>query len=376
MSQVTYKNRSEKTEKKKVEFYNGTGSSVTLHQGYAFCYDQDYGTASDASLYRIWRVERPATANLLYFAGVLTEGYDGEIVANGETKVVEIYVPNRRGQGVLVWTEESCTINATYLAPQNGVFALGAASDSYTVALAAQTVDRSVTNGTVLARLFGVDLNQVGIESELTAAESELDLVSEAVVAVDSQLLLAESEIADLDSQLLLIESEAADNASQILLLESETATNSANIAAAESELDLVSEALVAESSQIQANSEAITAGVGTAVSTAVVALDSQLLLVESEAAQAQSEVDVVDSQLLLVESEVAAVDSQLLLLESEAAGLASEILLLESETAEVVDSDAITSGIVTTSSVTIHKAQISIRGVTYTFVTDIVAKA
>ncbi len=252
MSQVTYKNRSEKTEKKKVEFYNGTGSSVTLHQGYAFCYDQDYGTASDASLYRIWRVERPATANLLYFAGVLTEGYDGEIVANGETKVVEIYVPNRRGQGVLVWTEESCTINATYLAPQNGVFALGAASDSYTVALAAQTVDRSVTNGTVLARLFGVDLNQVGIESELTAAESELDLVSEAVVAVGSQLLL----------------------------------------------------------------------------------------------------------------------------LESEAAGLASEILLLESETAEVVDSDAITSGIVTTSSVTIHKAQISIRGVTYTFVTDIVAKA
>jgi len=264
MSQVTYNKESEKIEKKKVEFYNGTGAEVTLRTGYAFCYDHDYGTASDAEVGRAWRVEQPATANLAYFAGVLAPGYDGETVADGSTKVVEIHVPNTRGQVIKVWTDQNCTINSTVLAPSDGSFALGAASDGYDVAKVTQTVNRSGTNGTVLARLFGQVWRQTSIESELTAAESELDLVSEAVVSNDSEILLLESECASNDSEILLlesemsqaesrllvVESEAASNDSEILLLESEesqaesaTVANSGAISAAESELDLVSEA-------------------------------------------------------------------------------------------------------------------------------------
>ena len=51
----------------------------------------------------------------------------------------------------------------------------------------------------------------------LAAAESELDLVSEAVVAVDSQLLIVESEVATNASQIALLDSSAvADNANKI----------------------------------------------------------------------------------------------------------------------------------------------------------------
>lgn len=148
MSQITY--QSEKVAKKKVLFSNGTGASVTLRGGYALCYDQSLNTIAQS-----YTVVRPATANLAFFAGILTEEYDGVIVANGATRNVEIYIPTKYGQVVPVWITEDHSANIALLEPTDASFALTEGTTNK-VAKSVQLVNRGTTNGTALSRLFGL----------------------------------------------------------------------------------------------------------------------------------------------------------------------------------------------------------------------------
>lgn len=148
MSQTVYD--SEKVAKKKVKFYNGTGASVTLRGGYAVCYDYDASTIAQA-----YTVERPSTNALKYFAGVITEEYDGKIVANGDTLQVEIYIPTKYGQIVNVWITEDHSANTALLEPTNGSFALTEGTTNK-VARTVGLDNRGTTNGVTLARLYGL----------------------------------------------------------------------------------------------------------------------------------------------------------------------------------------------------------------------------
>lgn len=148
MSQVTYK--SEKTAKKKVIFTNNTGASVTLRGGYALCYDH-----SETDITQAYDVVRPATANLKYFAGVICEEYDDRVVANGATLQLEIYIPTKYGQIVPVWSNEDHSANTAVLEITDGSFVLieGATNP---VCRTVETENRGTTNGTLLARLYGL----------------------------------------------------------------------------------------------------------------------------------------------------------------------------------------------------------------------------
>ncbi len=153
MSQVTYE--SETISKKRV-YYTG---SDTLAEGYLLCYDRDYGTASDADIARAYRVEKPATANLKYFAGVV----DAECAGRTGPGWISIIEP-RPNPGCLVnvHTDQNCTLGTTKLAAKNASYAAGAAAaTTVMIATAIQTVDRSSTNGVVLAQLEGASSVEV-----------------------------------------------------------------------------------------------------------------------------------------------------------------------------------------------------------------------
>jgi len=148
MSITTYK--TEKNSKKKVIFSNDTGASVTLRGGYAVCYEHDVYTVAHA-----YTVIRPATSNLRYFAGSICEQEDGKIVADGKTVQIEIYVPNQWGQVVPVWIaadHSGSSVNLEITAA-SFVFVEGSTTK---VARTVQRVNRNTTNGTCLARLYGV----------------------------------------------------------------------------------------------------------------------------------------------------------------------------------------------------------------------------
>ena len=149
MSQISYK--SEKLAKKKVNFYNDTGAAVTLRGGYALCYAYD---ATDIS--QSYMVERPATNNLLWFAGIVCEGHDGVVVAAGATRAIEIYIPTKYGQIISVWITEDHSANIAILEISDGSFALTEGATAARVAKSVQLVKRDVTNGTCLARLYGI----------------------------------------------------------------------------------------------------------------------------------------------------------------------------------------------------------------------------
>lgn len=148
MSQTTY--NSEKVAKKKVLFNNNTGAEVTLRGGYGVCYDYDATTIAQA-----YTVERPATNALKYFAGSICEEYDGKIVANGATLQIEIYVPTKYGQIVPVWISEDHSANTALLEVTDGSFAFTEGTTNK-VARTVQLVNRGTTNGTCLARLYGL----------------------------------------------------------------------------------------------------------------------------------------------------------------------------------------------------------------------------
>lgn len=121
-----------------------TGSD-TLAVGYALCYDQDASpTNADLKLRLGVAVEKPATANLNAFAGIVSESSDG---VTGPAWV-EIIVPTPN-----VIVNAYCHVNATAwttaVAPADGDYGLVAFADATLnlamVGLAATTLDSSST---------------------------------------------------------------------------------------------------------------------------------------------------------------------------------------------------------------------------------------
>lgn len=155
MSQILYD--CEKTAKKRV-YYTGTD---TMREGYNLCYDVDFagavateGKTGDATVFnqlRASRVEKPSVGNQEHYSGVVAPGDDRKV----GPCYIDVLVPTHRGQKVKVWTEENCTIDATYLTLKAGSYAAGGVGEGRVIAKAMQTVDRSSTNGTVQAQLGG-----------------------------------------------------------------------------------------------------------------------------------------------------------------------------------------------------------------------------
>ena len=149
MSQISY--QSEKVAKKKVLLYNNTGADLVIRGGYAVCYDYD-----ETDITQAYQVTQPETANLLWFAGVITEEYDGMGIANGASRAIEIYIPTKYGQVVPVWITEDHSANIAILEITDGSWALTEGATAARVAKSVQLVNRNTTNGTCLARLHGI----------------------------------------------------------------------------------------------------------------------------------------------------------------------------------------------------------------------------
>ena len=183
----------EKLDKKKV-FYTGTD---TLGVGYNLCYNADAirsaegetfpikvtgaeksaKTAADVYNARAWEVEKPTTANLKHYAGVVVEEYAGTV----GPAAIEIYVPKARGQKVEVYSDVSNTIDVTVLSLQAGSYAAGSVGEGPSIGVAVQTIDRSSTAGAVQANLIGLSQsNQIG---EVVSANSRttVQLPTEAI---------------------------------------------------------------------------------------------------------------------------------------------------------------------------------------------------
>ena len=146
-NELTYPGKSDKMPTKRVK-YTGTDQ---LKEGYLLCYNRDYGTAATAELNRA-NVEKPSTDNLHWFAGVIAPGVG--VTTSGEA-VVEIYEPGTLGL-CNIWTEETCVVGVTMLALKPSSYAAGAAFEGAVIGIARQTADRSSTNGTVMAELWGL----------------------------------------------------------------------------------------------------------------------------------------------------------------------------------------------------------------------------
>jgi hypothetical protein len=125
-------------------YYEGTD---TLYEGYALCFNQDYGIAASADGERQFRVEKPSTTNAMHFAGVVAESGNAK---TGPCEV-EIYLP---GSTCNVWAYVNATINTTRLTFCQGQYYFytqgfpGKGS-----ALARQTLNRGTTAGLLMATL-------------------------------------------------------------------------------------------------------------------------------------------------------------------------------------------------------------------------------
>lgn len=144
-------------------YYEGAD---TLKPGYALCYNQDtttnwwgYGEATlgaakteqsttaegEQNEGKWMRVEKPATANFRFFAGVVSQG---QAAVTGPC-FVDIDVPN--GAIVAVWTDKSVTIgDGMYL--ENGQYT-PINTGTTRIGTFMETVDRSSTAGLSLARI-------------------------------------------------------------------------------------------------------------------------------------------------------------------------------------------------------------------------------
>lgn len=137
------------------KWYTGTS---TLKAGQVLCFDLDDTSSptSDADPTRTARgqtVTDPVTANLAAVAGLVAEG------AGGVTGPcwVDIIMPHK-GDVVEIYTSANCTKNTTVLGASNGSLAATSMTDSTfntsVLAVAIETVDRSSTSGTVLAKFL------------------------------------------------------------------------------------------------------------------------------------------------------------------------------------------------------------------------------
>jgi len=163
MVQTTYK--TEKLNKKRV-YYTGT---ATLYEGYALCYNRDSNTGTTITgvdWARAYEVEKPATANLNYFAGLVA----GESDSKTGPCWVNIIVPGSP-PGVLckAWTYVSSTILTTRLAVTNDQWYLTTASSStVTVARAMQTLNTASTAALTLCQLEGAPSGGIDVVALVT----------------------------------------------------------------------------------------------------------------------------------------------------------------------------------------------------------------
>ena len=89
-------------------YYEGTD---TIKNGYALCYNRDYGTAADVDWSRASHVEKPASGNLLNFAGLVTG-----LPSAGKTGPCRLNIVDaREGQVCIGFAAVNCVINATNL---------------------------------------------------------------------------------------------------------------------------------------------------------------------------------------------------------------------------------------------------------------------
>lgn len=150
-------------------YYEGTS---TLYEGMPVCYNYDStsnilgvdpytNTASTTTTEgyqnegKFLRVENVSSTNQQFFAGVVV-GNSWDTVSTVGPCWLDIFVPN--GAMVPVRSTANCTLGSTILGLSSGVQGLAATTDLGSilpVAIAMETVDRSSTNGLVLAKLTG-----------------------------------------------------------------------------------------------------------------------------------------------------------------------------------------------------------------------------
>ncbi len=157
-------------------YYEGTS---TIYEGMPVCYNYDTttnilgwdndasqakGTTTDEGYQnegKFLRVENPAEANFNWFAGVVAQGgYCGKV----GPKWVDVYEPN--GAIMPIRTNASTTVGVTSLGIGDGLqyFAICTGDgDPVPCALAEETVDRSGTNGIVLAKVYGTGQQVTGL---------------------------------------------------------------------------------------------------------------------------------------------------------------------------------------------------------------------
>lgn len=128
--------------------YEGT---EMVPPGAAMCFNRTAGTAAEADDRRNFEVQKPATANLAAFAGIVT-GASGGRQGPGWFDVVPL---TGRGVAVNALTSADMTINVTNLGPVNDEWHL-AASSTFRVARALQTANTSAAAGTAQVLLGGL----------------------------------------------------------------------------------------------------------------------------------------------------------------------------------------------------------------------------
>lgn len=124
--------------------------STALLEGQGVCRNWDYGTATASDSRRMNRVEVPTILNAPYFAGVAARDYSA--VSGGQ--LIEIYLP---GSVCEILCKVSATIGVGhYTCEAGGTYAGYFRVEGFQgqgSAVPLQTIDRSSTAGTVLARL-------------------------------------------------------------------------------------------------------------------------------------------------------------------------------------------------------------------------------
>jgi hypothetical protein len=149
----------------KIVFYKNGAVNAPILPGYALCYDiaedlvpqaGEYGELQRGSV-----VVRPATANLEFFAGIVTKVLQRVGTGTDYSGFVEIAVP-RFGTLVKAFCKSNATSAATVLLPVNDLFSLAtdgvATADLYSrrsCAIAGETADTSVTAANKWTWLLG-----------------------------------------------------------------------------------------------------------------------------------------------------------------------------------------------------------------------------
>ena len=154
-----------KNEKTKLKSVYNAGSS-TWKDGYALCYNQDLVTGG--SVDNCLTVEKPATANLPYFAGAIAEGECGP---NGRAGPgwYRVNEPDSAGRVVPIYTKAALTANTTVIAIENAKYDFVAvAAGKPAVGIAMQTGGTSTGAALIKARLGNAKQYLTAVATGLT----------------------------------------------------------------------------------------------------------------------------------------------------------------------------------------------------------------